>query len=207
MCTSAFARKRETGKRGGVQGRKFTTPCSAGRGRSGPPYRESTEAEDRALLENCAKATADGFAVDEILASGQDPNKAVVVATADGGDRFNVGYTALHFAARHGHVRIAHMLLRAKADPNVLTHGRMTPLILAAGTDSARHHAVVRHLVRESVRVWHCTLRRSPRSELAALPLAPSHPLPCHSPRTWPFFILSFLFSATCSSFALLSRR
>lgn len=43
-------------------------------------------------------------------------------------DRDNSGYTALHYAARAGHLKACRMLLSAGADVNCMTNGGVTPL-------------------------------------------------------------------------------
>lgn len=45
----------------------------------------------------------------------------------------SMGYTALHYAARSGHLNVCDMLIQAKADVNACTRsGNVTPLIRAA---------------------------------------------------------------------------
>lgn len=57
--------------------------------------------------------------------------------------RDDMGDSALHFSARHGHLPIVRLLVRAKADPEALNHANETPISIAA---SRRCHHIVRFL-------------------------------------------------------------
>ncbi|XP_078261911.1 ankyrin repeat and SOCS box protein 3 [Rhinoraja longicauda] len=60
------------------------------------------------------------------------------------------GETALHLAAKHGHLKIAKILLQAGANPNAVTNENVTPLFLAA---EKGHIAIIRTLLKNEARI------------------------------------------------------
>ncbi|XP_041073393.1 ankyrin repeat and SOCS box protein 3 isoform X3 [Carcharodon carcharias] len=60
------------------------------------------------------------------------------------------GETALHLAAKCGHLKIVQILLKAGADPNAVTNENITPLFLAT---EKGHIAVARTLLRHGARI------------------------------------------------------